>query len=718
VISKSKRDPESWEAIIMRKKLFLFGWILLLLPFAVFSQKYQGNILGDDLISKIGGEVSGKICLEHIRDLSVFCRWYGSDDMEKAAQFIKAKAESYGLSEVRIDRFEVGEETYYGMQKPWHAWNCTSGELRLIEPRNELITSYEANSTCVLVNSRNTDIKAEVVYVEKGTRPEDYEGKDVKGKIVLAYGYPWDVSKTAIFEHGAAGVLIAWQMNIPGIESTEIYQTRICPWNEDKSMLSTFGFFLSTNQGKDLLALLQRGDKVVLQAKVQAEMRVPGFHQGVTATIPGSTYPDEEIIFTAHLDHPRPGAHDNNSGCAVLLETARAIKTLIDQGIIDQPKRTLRFYWTPHVWGADMLFHTYPDLFSKTIANINVDCVGLNQTKISSGFTVIRTPHSRASFIDSVLGNVLEYLILSNNNHMGALPYGSMMTDHDGSKNVFYGRSVPYLDYSDHIFFNSGSVGIPAVTLIDLPFGSHHSQNDELEFLDPTQLKRIAFLAAASSYYIASAGPMESPRIIDEVYYSGKVALEREMKLAKTILHDSEAPRLASDYRKAKNLIIHGFRREIRALESTRLIIKKNRKSGDYLERTLGRMKNFETECRADLQSLYRMKASGFDRIPEEPTLSAEDLKMKKIVPRFNPSLKGTFGILNIWPDDSYAFERYSPMYAFLYELLNLMNGDRNLFDIVNAVEAEALSSNYPRFSADEIFEFLELLRKEGIITY
>ena len=718
MISKSKFDPEIKEAIKMKKNFFCVGWILFLLPVAVFCQKYQGSILGDDLIAKISGEVSGKICLEHIRDLSVFCRWYGSDDMEKAAQFIKTKAESYGLSEVRIERFEVDEDTYYGMQKPWHAWNCTSGELRMTEPRNELITSYEANSTCVLVNSRNTEIEAEVVYVAEGTKPEDYEGKDVRGKIVLAYGHPWYVSKTAIFEQGAAGVLIAWQMNMPGIESTEIYQTRICPWNKDKSMLSTFGFFLSTNQGKELLALLQKGEKVVLQAKVQAEIRVPGFHQGVTATIPGSTYPDEEIIFTAHLDHPRPGAHDNNSGCAVLLETARVIKTLIDQGIIDRPKRTLRFYWTPHVWGADMLFHTYPDLLSKTIASINVDCVGLNQTKISSGFTVIRTPHSRASFIDSLIGNVLEYLILSNNNHMGALPYGSMMIDHDGSKNVFYGRSVPYMDYSDHIFFNSGSVRIPAVTFIDLPFGSHHSQNDELELLDPTQLKRITFLAAAASYYIASAGPEESQRIIDEVYHSGKEALEREAKLAKSILHDSKANHLASSYKRAENLIIHGFRREKQALRSTGLIIKKNQMAVEYLGSALKRMENFETECREELRSLYKMKALSFNMVPEKPALSSKERKMKKIIPRFNPSLKGTFGILNTWPDDRYAFERYSPMYAFLYELLNFMNGDRNLFDIVNAVEAEALSSNYPRFSAEEIYEFLELLKREGIITY
>jgi hypothetical protein len=35
--------------------------------------------------------------------------------------------------------------------------------------------------------------------------------------------------------------------------------------------------------------LLESGEKVILQAKVKAEVRVPGYHQGVVATIPGLT---------------------------------------------------------------------------------------------------------------------------------------------------------------------------------------------------------------------------------------------------------------------------------------------------------------------------------------------------------------------------------------------------------------------------------------------
>lgn len=702
----------------MRKKVWLIFVILFSLLSVSFGQKSQTTIVSREIIDLFSGEVSGKICYENIRDLSVFCRWFGSDDMIEAAEFVKRQAKKYGLTDAWVEKFKVDADTYYFMQKPWHAWNCEFGELRMIAPSNKLITSSEANGPCVLVNSRDTDVEAELVYVGSGSDPKDYEGKDVEGKIVLASGYPWLVSKLAIFEHGAAGVVTAWGLDDPGSQSTEIYQTRIQPWNEDKSKLSTFGFFLSTNQGRALMDVLGRGEKVVLHAKIKAEVRVPGFHPGVIATIPGSTFPNEEIVFTAHLDHPRPGAHDNNSGCAVLLEVARTIRSLVDRKIIESPKRTLRFYWTPHVWGVDMLYSVYPELLPKAIASFNVDCVGLNQTKFSSGFTVVKAPFTRASFLDDVVVNVLNYLILSNNNHMGRLSFGPMMTDHDGSRNVFYGRVVPYMDYSDHIFFSSGNVGVPAVTLIDLPFGSHHSQNDELDLIDPTQLKRISFLAAVASYFIASAGPEDAMKIIDEIYHQGRSRLEREMRLAKNLIYNSDEADISSNFSAGKSLLFHCFAREKQALESTDLFIKGEVQARSYLSNSLEKLNRFEDACRDEFQEFFKIHTTGRGMRPSFMNVSGLERKLEKMIPRRNPELKGSWGILNIYPDDKYALEKYSPMQAYLFEVLNRIDGKTNMLEIVEAAYAEALSSNYQIFSREEILEFLQNLRKEGIISY
>ncbi len=59
----------------------------------------------------------------------------------------------------------------------------------------------------------------------------------------------------------------------------------------------------------------------------------------VIATIPGSTYPDQWVIYGNHHDGWVNGAHDPISGAASLLETARALGELRKQGW--QPKRTI-----------------------------------------------------------------------------------------------------------------------------------------------------------------------------------------------------------------------------------------------------------------------------------------------------------------------------------------------------------------------------------------
>jgi hypothetical protein len=697
------------------------GYLLILAFFLVstsWCQDGRSELLGREVIEKIAGEASGKVCFEHIRDLSVYSKWYGSDDMEKAAGLIAGKAGKYGLTDVRIERFRVGEDTYYGMQKPWYAWSCDLGELRIVHPFYELLASYEANTSCVLVNSRDGDVVAEVVWVGEGVDRRDYEGKEVQGKIVLASGDPDEVSRLAVIENGAAGILSGLALNRPGIPPNEVYQTTMRPWSDDRSKISTFGFSLSSIQTKRLLDLLQKGEKVVVQAKVRAQVRVPGHHQGVTAILPGTLYPEEEIILTAHLDHPRPGAHDNNSGCAMLLEVARIIHSLVENKILEAPKRTIRFYWTPHVWGCDMLFHKYPELLTKTMANINIDCVGLDQAKISSALTVISPPFSRASFLSDVFTSFLRYLTLVSNSSFGRAPFGPEIKDHDGSSNVFHGRTVPWVDYSDHVFFNSGSVGIPGVMLIDLPFGSHHSQNDEIGFLDPTELKRIAFLVTAVTYAIASAGPDEAPGMIDEVLDGGRSRLAAEMKLAKSLLKNAAGQELEKAWRSAEDLIAFGFAREKMALASTRVLTKNDSRAGACLEEARKKMEAWEREGRAELGIFSKavFKEKGWKQ--GAFVLTAEEEELSRIVPARNPELKGTFGILNFYPQDKYQYRKYSPMMPYCYELLNYMDGKRNLLEIIRAVEAECLSSNYQVLSRTEAREFAGLLKSDGVVRY
>ena len=69
-----------------------------------------------------------------------------------------------------------------------HGWSCRSGEAWLVEPEEPKLAAYAEVAVSIADQSRTTHVTAELVDVGEGIDDADYEGKDVKGKIVLASG--------------------------------------------------------------------------------------------------------------------------------------------------------------------------------------------------------------------------------------------------------------------------------------------------------------------------------------------------------------------------------------------------------------------------------------------------------------------------------------------------------------------------------------------------
>src|SRR6185369_5270621 len=94
--------------------------------------------------------------------------------------------------------------------------------------------------------------------------------------------------------------------------------------------------------------------------------------------IPGAdpALANEEIAYGCHLDHQRPGANDNASGCATILEVARTLQALIASGKLARPARTLRFIWPPEVEGTTTLLNARPDFARRIKAVVHLAMVG------------------------------------------------------------------------------------------------------------------------------------------------------------------------------------------------------------------------------------------------------------------------------------------------------------------------------------------------------
>src|SRR5258708_21019739 len=224
--------------------------------------------------------------------------------------------------------------------------------------------------------SESADVTAEVVDVGEGRKESEYGGKEVKGKIVVVGGQSGAVQDLAVGKFGAVGI-VSYAQN-----------QKTAWWGEDENLIrwghletfsanKTFAFMVSLKTARGLRERLGHGETIRLHAVVKAGQHASNY-EVVTATIPGADakLKDEEIAFSCHLDHQRPGANDNASGCVTILEVARTLQKLIAEGKLARPARTIRFFWPPEIEGTLLLLNGKPEFAGRTTAVVHTDTVG------------------------------------------------------------------------------------------------------------------------------------------------------------------------------------------------------------------------------------------------------------------------------------------------------------------------------------------------------
>jgi aminopeptidase YwaD len=260
---------------------------------------------------------------------------------------------------------------------------------------------------------------------------------------------------------------------------------------------------------------LGTGKPVRLRASVRAGQH-PGAYSIATAVIPGADRA-HEIVLSCHLDHQRPGANDNASGCATILETGRTLAKLIREGKLAAPRRTIRFVWPPEIEGTISLLNARPDLVARALAVIHMDMVGGDAEITKAVFHVTRTPKSLPTFVNDVgaafgrFVNEQSYALAAT----GAAPYP--LVDPEGSKRALQAEFVDFTEGSDHEVWSEGSFRVPAIYLNDWPDRYIHTHADGVANIDPTKLERAAFLGAASAYYLAGLDAAQVPALWQEV---------------------------------------------------------------------------------------------------------------------------------------------------------------------------------------------------------
>jgi Zn-dependent M28 family amino/carboxypeptidase len=367
---------------------------------------------------------------------------------------------------------------------------------------------------------------ADIVFVGYGIHAPDkgydeYEGMDVKGKLVLLADQPTDsLSKKfgdaanmdkrieAAQKLGALGVIAfqartSQQTRFYGIRGTkELYKPDFVILSVERHVIE----FMFKNHPVDARQLTRNiGAKNKPKSFDTGSRAYVGVNaifdpkrvtRNVLAKITGSDpkLKDEYIVIGGHMDHlgVNPlgdiyyGANDNASGTAVVMEVGRIMK--LNNA---KPKRTVIFAaWAGEEQG---LLGSYyyadhaPHPIEKTIVNINMDMVGHGSGKIPFN-GVYYGPQIWKVLEEKLPEEILDYTAPARGG-----PGGS---DH-----------TPFL-----------RKGVPAFFLITRGAVKYHQPHDHSDLIVPEMLKKTGDLVHAAVIILADEEQNFIPPMRQEIY--------------------------------------------------------------------------------------------------------------------------------------------------------------------------------------------------------
>jgi hypothetical protein len=505
------------------------------------------------------------------------------------------------------------------------------------------------------------------------------------------------------------------------------------PIEPPKDKQGTFAFTLSPRKGETLRKVLAtkdeqdffatgkrtKGGRVVVKAKVDTEIgSKPGRTGFVEGWIRGTKYHDQQIVITAHLQEEKGSANDDGSGCGNILELARAFNKLIAEGKMKRPLRDIRFWWTDEIYSEYRYFRDFPNEPKKMLANLHQDMTGAKQSMGNRVQHLIFAPHSRTSYLDAMFESLGTFLIQTNNAYLAAGRMGGMphpfsrpLYSSMGTRDNYNAAFVPYFDSSDHMCFVEGAIGVPAVALINWPDDFIHSSDDDLDNIDPTQLRRNNFLIAAMAYVLMHAEEDKAPLFATETFAQGNRRLAKDLTVAMQLMQPATNGNANDAWKDANLLIEQGILRERRAVQSSRVFVKDNRNAQQWLETFTAKLGEKEKALRADLNSYYALQ---YGSAPQALKLSPEELAASKKVPK------------NATPLDTYFEKRRevrfrSNLHGLMRdEVFYFVDGKRSYYDIYKAVRAEALAAGswyYGEVKLEDVVGLLEAAVEKGALT-
>jgi hypothetical protein len=297
-----------------------------------------------------------------------------------------------------------------------------------------------------------------------------------------------------------------------------------------------------------------------------------------------------------------------------------------------------------------------------------------------------------------------------------------------GANSQFNYRLCPYISGSDHTVFLAA--GIPAMQFNYYSDNFYHSSEDRSKHVDPTEMKRVGFMASAGLYYVATAGAKEAKDLAWESAANGEKWMA-EVSRQSVILLQNDTKKIHRGYHAALNKIEGAFLRARGNMTSVTEISDAEDVTA-LLDKLTSSLESSRENHADRLLNLYQMRCAALEVEPQAPKLTEkEELFQYKVPRKLYPVYSEDYKTRN--ENVQKNIPKKSPEMPRLArsEIPILIDGERSILDIYRIVRAEygfvnsssdefkyayVVTPDSPDVQLQSVIDYVTAMEKAGLV--
>jgi hypothetical protein len=469
-----------------------------------FTRSFQPMSVDLNARLKAAAElVSPESVMELVRLLWTNDRLFTYPAFQTTAKAVHAKLNEWGVQSKIFD-IPADGSTVLGDWKMPLGWDCSAATLTVCEPdelRGRVLADRQERPTHVIMWSGPTPPEGLTAPLIQINSADEMKAKsaEIAGKIVYLPVHPLAFKK-ALADLGALAVVTSWCRSAAKLPDDCFWFNA---WSDNPSGWAFHagdtplpGMVVTPRTGRELEEWLKKGPVVV---KMSVDSRyfsttipvVSGHLEGAT---------QEDVLAIGHS--MEPGANDNASGAAVILESLRVIQAGVAAGKLPPLRRGIRGLLVNECYGTIGFAALNPGLVRRMVVGINWDTVGRHNADSEATLRHHRCPDAMASAADVLMDLMLENWVRKQ------LPYSKLA------------RNLPY-SLTDNAYCDP-ELGVMCV-YVDSQDAYWHTSADKPETLCPKTLHAFATVSVAYLHFLASASLSDAVWLSQQtVRYYGK----------------------------------------------------------------------------------------------------------------------------------------------------------------------------------------------------